>query len=72
MVADSGNEHLSDGVQGCKVNGAEIRRHGLNLCGLLEWVERAGFKEPLALNTVIIAQNAGSVNSCAGLPSWGA
>ena len=27
-----------------------------NLCGFLEWVERAGFFEPLALNAVIIAQ----------------
>jgi hypothetical protein len=28
---------------------------GLNLYGLLEWVERAGFFEPLALNALIIA-----------------
>jgi hypothetical protein len=31
----------------------------LNLCGFLGWVERAGFYEALALNTVIIPQNAG-------------
>jgi hypothetical protein len=29
-----------------------------NLCGFLEWVERAGFFEPLALNAVIIALGA--------------
>jgi len=31
----------------------------LNLCGLLEWVERADFFESLALNAVIIPQGTG-------------
>jgi len=44
---------------------------GLNLCGFLEWVERADFYESLALNAVIITQGAGYVVSDAGLARLG-
>jgi len=40
---------------------------GLNLCGFLGRVERAGFYEPLALNSGIMPQSAGYVVPNAGL-----
>jgi len=42
---------------------------GLNLYGFLGWVERTDFYESLALNTVIIPQDAGSAVSDAVLPA---
>jgi len=42
---------------------------GLNLFGFLGWVERAGFCEPLALNAVIIPQDAGYAAPDAVLPA---
>jgi len=42
---------------------------GLNLYGFLGWVERADFYESLALNTVIIPQDAGNAVSDAVLPA---
>ena len=47
---------------------------GLNLYGFLEWVERAGFYEPLALNTRTVPQGAGYAVSDTGLAccsAWG-
>jgi hypothetical protein len=49
------NDHALGGVDGCQVKRGEIGRHGLNLCGFLGGVERAGFFEPLAHNAINIA-----------------
>ena len=43
MIAEGGDDDLTGNVEGRQINGGKVGRHGLNLCGLLEWVERAGF-----------------------------